>query len=105
MAKSTIDAIREVEQQTLEAEKKAAADARELSSKTQEHVEALIRDAVKAANSNAQKLLEEAEAKQKELIDLKSAETMKAVEDLKKSAASKSAEAVQVILKLASGQA
>ena len=103
MAKSTIDAIREVEQQTMEAEKKAAADARELASKTKDDAEAIIREAVKKAQSDAQTLLQEAEAKQKELIDQKSEETKKAVEKLKEAAAPKCDAAVKAVLALASG--
>ena len=60
MAKSTIDAIRAAEQETMEAEKEAAAQARELASRTREDAEALIREAVKKAQSDAQALIEAA---------------------------------------------
>ncbi len=87
-----------------EAEKEAAAQARELASRTREDAEALIREAVKKAQSDAQALIEAAEAKQKELVNQKSEETKKAVEELKKAAAPKSAEAVKAILAIASGE-
>ena len=104
MAKSTIDAIREVEQQMMEAEKKAAADARELAAKIKDDAEALIREAVKKAQSDTQTILREAEAKQKELIDQKSEKTKKAVEKLREAAAPKCDAAVKAVLALASGQ-
>ena len=69
-----------------------------------EDAEALIREAVKKAQSDAQALIEAAEAKQKELVNQKSEETKKAVEELKKAAAPKSAEAVKAILAIASGE-
>ena len=103
MAKSTIDAIREVEKQTLEAEKQAAADARILSTKTKEDAEKLVRDTLAKAEADADAMLKEAEAKQKELVDQKSRETVKAVEDLKAAAEAKSKEAVMAILDIISG--
>jgi hypothetical protein len=48
-------------------------------------------------------MLKEAEAKQKELVDQKSRETVKAVEDLKAAAEAKSKEAVRAILDIISG--
>ena len=89
MARSTIDAIRQVEKETLEAEKQAAADARLLSARTKEDAEKLVR--------------EEAQAKQKELIDQKSRETAAAAENLKTAAGAKSKEAVRAILDIVSG--
>ena len=65
MAKSTIDAIREVEKQTLEAEKQAAADARNLSAKTKEDAQKLVRDTLARAEADAEAMRKEAEAKQK----------------------------------------
>ena len=103
MAKSTIDAIREVEKQTLEAEKQAAADARILSAKTKEDAEKLVIDTLAKAEADADAMLKEAEAKQKELVDQKSRETVKAVEDLKAAAEAKSKEAVRAILDIISG--
>lgn len=103
MAKSTIDAIREVEKQTLEAERQAAADARLLSSKTKEDAEKLVRDALAKAQADAEAMLKEAEVKQKELVEQKSRETVKAVEDLKAAAEEKSGEAVRAILDIVSG--
>ncbi len=104
MAKSTIDAIRKVEQETLEAEKKAAADARALESRTKDDVEALIRDTLNKAQEEAARILKDAEVKQKELIDQKSLLTVQAVEKLKASAREKQEKAVEAILKIASGQ-
>ena len=104
MAKSTIDAIREVEKQTLEAEKQAAADARLLTAKTKEDAEKLISDALAKAEADADAMLKDAEEKQKELIDQKSKETVKAVEDLKAAAEAKSAEAVRAILDIVGGR-
>ena len=103
MAKSTIDAIREVEKQTLEAEKQAAADARLLSAKTKEDAEILVRDVLAQAQADAEAHLKAAEAKQQELIDQKSKETVKAVEDLKAAAEAKSADAVRAILDIVRG--
>ena len=54
MARSTIDAIRQVEKETLEAEKQAAADARLLSARTKEDAEKLVRDALSKAQADAQ---------------------------------------------------
>ncbi len=103
MAKSTIDAIREVERQTLEAEKQAASDARLLSARTKEDAQKLVRDTIARAQADAEAMLKEAEAKQKELVDQKSRETVKAVEDLKTAAGAKSKEAVRAILDIISG--
>ena len=103
MAKSTIDAIREVEKQTLEAEKQAAADARILSAKTKEDAEKLVRDTLAKAEADADAMLKEAEAKQKELVDQKSRETAAAAQNLKTAAGAKSKEAVRAILDIISG--
>ena len=103
MAKSTIDAIREVERQTLEAEKQAASDARLLAARTKEAAQKMGREAIARAQADAEAMLKEAEAKQKELVDQKSRETVKAVEDLKTAAGAKSKEAVRAILDIISG--
>ena len=103
MARSTIDAIRQVEKETLEAEKQAAADARLLSARTKEDAETLVRDALSKAQADAQAMLEDAQAKQKELIDQKSRETTAAAQNLKTAAGAKSKEAVRAILDIVSG--
>ena len=84
-------------------EKQAAADARLLSAKTKEDAEILVRDVLAKAQADAEALLKAAEAKQQELIDQKSKETVKAVEDLKAAAEAKSADAVRAILDIVRG--
>ena len=63
----------------------------------------MIREAVKKAHADAQAILQEAEARQKELVGQKSQEAKKAVDQLKASAAQRSGSAVKAILAIASG--
>ncbi len=104
MAKETIDAIRELEVKTAQAESDAKAAAIRKVQQAEEKAVTLLEEGVAKAKAKVTEALSAAEAQEKQLLEKQSQETDEEILRLRQNADAKKQEAISAVLDLLTSQ-